>query len=67
MTDVFDQASERELAETAAASAANGITYNYRADCRECSDDLEQHRQQYGICVPCKEAEERRSKLFWRH
>ncbi|XZG69272.1 hypothetical protein ACTSKR_11470 [Chitinibacteraceae bacterium HSL-7] len=67
MSDDFDRASDIEQAQRDAALAAVQAAASkklFRADCVECGDDLEPHRQPYGICVPCKSRQERRAKLF---
>lgn len=60
MADEFDRAQENEererqilLAEQQRRAATMPGT-----ECRECGEDLAEHRKQYGICVDCKEAQE---------
>ncbi|WP_148715019.1 TraR/DksA family transcriptional regulator [Chitinolyticbacter meiyuanensis] len=61
--DQYDRASELEQAEREAAIAnARNATKLYRSDCIDCGDDLEPHRLEYGICVPCKATREHQDK-----
>lgn len=46
-----------------AISAARGIKPRWRTHCVDCGEHLEEHRRQYGMCILCKEQEER---LKWR-
>ena len=68
MADEFDRAqeyAERELALNLAEQARRAATTpgDY---CRECGEDLADHRKPYGICIHCKTAEEAQAKHHQR-
>lgn len=66
MADEFDRAQEQEerdrqimLAEQQRRAATTPGD-----ECRECGEDLAEHRKQYGICVDCKSAQEMNERHF---
>lgn len=60
MADEFDRAQDNEQRDRdlAVAEQLRRGASKPADDCRECGEELEEHRKPYGICVHCKTVEE---------
>jgi len=66
MADELDRAADLQAAEIETAIAAHAARKRPEPSdyCDDCDEPLEEHRRQYGRCVPCQSARELRGRHY---